>query len=409
MVDIAALIAARAIIVLFQPIVSLRRAQIVGYEALARGFGPSGPIPPLVLFDAARRQGLELDLDRLCRELALRAFVSSRLDGVLFLNVDSSALRPGVVGSSWIRDKVAEFGLDAASIVLEIAETHVLDTQHLYDFVDRYRDAGFLIALDDFGAAHSNLDRLVRIEPDIIKVDRGLIQSVHQVAAKGLLVRSLADMCRRLGALGLAEGVEEEDEALVLAHAGFDLFQGYYFGRPALAFPEEDCNTSRIVRHLGQQFEGYRRKQLVLATKRSRQLYQRAHEYAEALRRCSPQEFDNVLQCFIQKAWDVDCLFVTDAQGVQVSQTICQPGHAPRGGVLFRKAEPGTDHGLKDYIAVPRRLDRPTYLSPRYVSYATRILCRTVSQEFLAADGRSYFLCVDFIEMPLEEADSPEE
>lgn len=399
MIDVAALLAARRVVAHFQPIVSLRRREVIGYEALARGVGEAGIIPPLALFEAARQQGLALELDRLCRETALRAFAASALHpALLFLNVDATVLSAGVLGSEWIRRKVDEAGLDPASVVIEIAETRVADATALYAFVERYRQWGFLIALDDFGAAHSNLDRLVRVEPDIIKIDRGLVHGVSESPARRLLLHSLADLCRRQGAVGLVEGVESAADALVLAHAGFDLFQGYLFGRPAAASLEAGLDAARVARQMAGEFEKYRRVRLVAAKQRSRKLLAQTQVFAETLRRCLPADFDAVLQELLHGASGVDCLFVTDARGVQVSHTVCRDTGPARVSILFQKAAPGADHGLKDYIAVPRRLGRQSYISSRYVSYATRTLCRTVSQEFTAMDGYSYFLCVDFEE-----------
>jgi len=398
MVDVRALVAARRVTVHFQPIVSLRRMQVIGYEALARGVGEHGGwISPLPLFEAARQQGLALELDRLCREAALRTFVASSLGpAMLFLNVDPTVLTAGVVGSQWIRRMVEEVGIRPSFVVIEIAEKQVADAQLLYDFAKQYRQQGFLIALDDFGAAHSNLDRLAQVAPDIIKIDRGLVQGAHQSSARRLLLHSLADLCRRQGALGLAEGVENAAEALALAHAGFDLFQGYFFGRPADASAVSVEAAVQVAHATATEFEKCRRRSLVTAKRRSRELLQRVQEMVHVLRRCAPPEFGAVLEEVVRLSNDVDCIFVTDLRGIQVSATVCQNRDHGHGSALFQKAPPGTDHGIKDYIAVPRRLHKDWYISSHYVSYATRSICRTVSYTFQARDGRTYFLCVDF-------------
>ncbi|MBZ4648202.1 MAG: diguanylate phosphodiesterase [Desulfomicrobiaceae bacterium] len=399
MVDVRALVAARRVMVHFQPIVSLRRRQVIGYEALARGVGEHGAIPPLALFEAARQQGLALELDRLCRETALRTFVASSLgSAMLFLNVDPTALTATVVGSQWIRRMAEEVGIHPSSVVIEIAEKQVTDAQLLYDFAKQYRQQGFLIALDDFGAAHSNLDRLAQVTPDIIKIDRGLVQGAHQSSARRLLLHSLADLCRRQGALGLAEGVENAAEALALAAAGFDLFQGYFFGRPAEASAASAVAAAQTAHAMATEFEKCRRRSLVTAKRRSRELLQRVQEMVHVLRQRDPSEFGVVLEEIVRLSNDVDCIFVTDVRGIQISTTVCQNRDHGNGSMLFQKAPPGTDHGIKDYIAVPRRLHKEWYISSRYVSYATRSICRTVSYAFKARDGRSYFLCVDFIE-----------
>ncbi|MDU1667784.1 MAG: EAL domain-containing protein, partial [Bradyrhizobium sp.] len=91
----------------------------------------------------------------------------------------------------------------------------------------------------DFGAGYAGLNLLARLQPNLIKIDMELLRDIHRSSAKQVIVSGVAAMARRLDIEVLAEGVENEAEFTVLRSAGINLFQGYYFARPALmALPE---------------------------------------------------------------------------------------------------------------------------------------------------------------------------
>ncbi|MCA8967581.1 MAG: EAL domain-containing protein, partial [Planctomycetes bacterium] len=96
-------------------------------------------------------------------------------------------------------------------------------------------------AIDDFGAGWSSLDLLADFQPDCVKVDRALISDIGDDRAKQAIVRGVVGVCRELGIVPLAEGVETAAEFDWLRGAGFDLFQGFLFARPAFrALPPVD-------------------------------------------------------------------------------------------------------------------------------------------------------------------------
>jgi len=91
---------------------------------------------------------------------------------------------------------------------------------------------GFSVALDDVGTGHSNLERIARIKPDIIKIDRCLIHDLDQERYRYIVVRSLRNLAQSIGALVLAEGLETEGEALAALDLDINLHQGYYYAKP---------------------------------------------------------------------------------------------------------------------------------------------------------------------------------
>src|SRR5258708_17347742 len=183
--DLQEIFAGEFVVAHYQPIVSIRKKSIIGYEGLTRGIHPvdRGSITPYDLFPQAAETGSTLELDRLCRKKIMeyfRGIAVDRPDCLLSLNFEASVIDQGVVGSGNLIHQVTSMGLQPQSIALEIIESNVKDVGDLQKFIQTYRDYGFLIALDDVGAGHSNLNRIPLLKPDMLKIDRYLVQGISK-------------------------------------------------------------------------------------------------------------------------------------------------------------------------------------------------------------------------------------
>lgn len=222
----------------FQPIVSAKRPeQVFAYEALLRGFSETGQlVPPDRLFGSARDAGLLPQLDLAARRTAMReAARFSRVERV-FVNINPAAIYDPRSCLSATLDLVGSLSHDR--IVIEIVESdRVEHSGHLHALVEAFRDQGFGIALDDFGSGYSSLNLLHELRPDFLKLDRKLVQAVHQDRYKALIVEQLFELTRLLGIRTIAEGIEEEAEWRWVEAHGADFVQGYLFARPATPPP----------------------------------------------------------------------------------------------------------------------------------------------------------------------------
>jgi len=228
----------------FQPIFNLGQRQTVGFEALLRAHDDLGRrVPPQDLFQSSSEPDCIL-LDRLCRAVHVRNFLADAAAGLLFLNVNPHVSIRGRRYGAFFRDMLERYGLAPGRVVIEIIEGAVQDEAVLAGAVDYYKEIGCQVAIDDFGAGHSNFDRIWRIRPDIVKLDKSLIaQAVDNPLARRLLPK-LVGLIRESGSLALIEGVETAEQARIALAAGFDLGQGYYFARPAeRAGVEGDCRA----------------------------------------------------------------------------------------------------------------------------------------------------------------------
>lgn len=381
----------------FHSLVSIKRKALLGMEALARCTAPGEDIPPQELFRMAHEAGCLLELDRLCRKKALEAFapIHAKNRGLLLsLNVDGHAIDTEVARSSCLLHKVKEFGINPNNVLIEIVETRARDTAALAEFVTNCRKNGFLIALDDVGVGHSNLDRIPLLRPDVLKLDRSLVSGVDKHLTRLEVVKSFVQMASRLGALALAEGVERQEDILRLLEVGVDVFQGYYFGRPSRHMPSAEMIGERIE-HLAQKFR-------VHATERfaaQKALYARhdalVYGLCEELGRLGSTGLDQALTGFID-GWDqIECLYVLSAKGVQISGTLCNPAKLrKRKRFIFEPARLGADHSLKEYY-LPLRAGLPKFTTQPYISLASGNRCITISAAYKDRDNRSRILCAD--------------
>jgi EAL domain-containing protein (putative c-di-GMP-specific phosphodiesterase class I) len=197
---------------LYQPIISLKRGTILGMEALARGVDPQSgeTVPPDTMFSRATKDGRGLELDRVCRDAALKGFAG--IEGhkrlLLSLNLDISCVDRNAAGSGFLLSQTQASGISNNHIVLEILESKACSTEALLKFVSTYKNKNFLIALDDVGSGFSNLERIPLVKPDILKLDRSLVREVDKHFYKQELVRSFVRTAQCIGSQVVAEGVE---------------------------------------------------------------------------------------------------------------------------------------------------------------------------------------------------------
>jgi EAL domain-containing protein (putative c-di-GMP-specific phosphodiesterase class I) len=127
----------------------------------------------------------------------------------------------------------------ASRIVFEVTErAQLTSAQALAETLRALRAVGYRVALDDLGEGYAGLSWLVKLTPDIAKLDMSLVRDIQGSRMKRELVGSLVSVCRRARTLVVAEGVETPAEAETLRDLGCDLLQGYHFARPGPPFPD---------------------------------------------------------------------------------------------------------------------------------------------------------------------------
>ena len=210
----------------YQPIIRTRDGSIYGWEALLRTKEPSVP-GPLLFIEMAERLGRVRDLGRLIRTSVARTTQRNR-GTLFFIN-----LHPDDLLDETLYDPSAPLSLLASEVVLEITERSPVDSvPDVRERVRTLRRLGFRLAVDDLGSGYAGLTSFALLEPDFVKLDRGLIAGIDREPIKRKLVASIAAVSQDMGIAVVAEGIETPGERDVVADLGCDLMQGFLFRRP---------------------------------------------------------------------------------------------------------------------------------------------------------------------------------
>ncbi|MGH7438376.1 MAG: EAL domain-containing protein [Polyangiaceae bacterium] len=216
----------------FQPIVDAGSKRIFGYEALMRSREPSLPHPGAILAAADRLQRTQ-DLGRRVRALSAEAFAQAPPDVLLFVNLHTrDLLDPALYDATHPLTRLAR------RVVLEITERATIEgVKDVQTRVAQLRKFGFRIALDDLGAGYAGLSSFAALEPEIVKLDMSLVRDVHRSDVRRRLIGSMTGLCKEMGMLVVAEGVETVEERDCVRGIGCDLLQGYFYSKPGPPFP----------------------------------------------------------------------------------------------------------------------------------------------------------------------------
>lgn len=233
----------------FQPIYSLPHRRPVGYEALARFTGPGGvAVDPALAFAQVPDPFEQLQLDRLCRLLHVHNFVTQDVpDCWLFLNIHPEVFVRAALEAPMLAravQTVQQLGLPMHRLVFEVTEEVMSRSAYFEQAVEAARATGCLLALDDFGAGHSNFDRVWRMRPEIVKLDKSLPQRALASPRVARIMAQMVALLHECGALVLQEGIEGRDDMQLALDADVDLLQGYGLGRPGNDLLEPQTNPT---------------------------------------------------------------------------------------------------------------------------------------------------------------------
>lgn len=233
--ELSALIQKGALTTHFQPIVDVISKTVYGYESLARGVSDSGElIYPDTLFRWGREGDMLFYLDRACRETSLKTAAVKNISTKVFINFIPTAIYdPQHCLQSTVK-WAKQLDFDPKNIIFEVIESdHVADLDHLKTILDYYQSQGFMVALDDVGSGYSSLNMIAKLLPDIVKIDRDIIDRIDENPVKQSIFRAIVQIAHENSIVVLAEGIEREEELLFCTANGAQLAQGYYFGKPS--------------------------------------------------------------------------------------------------------------------------------------------------------------------------------
>ena len=226
----------------FQPQVDLTSERVSGVEALIRWTHPTlGVIAPDEIIPVAERSGLIIDIGAWVLRESCRQAMRWREAGLehltIAVNVAAAQFQNGDM-PRLVADVLAETGLPAAWLELEITETGIMhDMRGAAETLVALHQQGVHLAIDDFGTGYSSLSYLRQLPVQRIKIDRSFVSCVPGDADAGAMVTMIAKLAQALRLEVVAEGVESRPQADFVRDAGCTFAQGYYYGMPGCALP----------------------------------------------------------------------------------------------------------------------------------------------------------------------------
>jgi len=385
----------------FQPIFSLSHRRPIGYEGLLRVTGSDNqPIPPMDAFNSVQSEPHIIELDRLSRYIHVKNY-KQQLDGHswLFLNVHPTALMYSNKYGRFIGDLLFEFDVEPTNVVIEILEDSIHDNGLLNETIQYYRELGCLVAIDDFGTGNSNFDRVWQIEPDIVKLDKSIINDLKGNKVVARMLPNLVSLIHECGSLVLLEGIENEEQALIAVDSGADFVQGYYLAKPA-----KDLLTDVTSESLGaggldlsnlcsayqsriNQYESNRAK--ILRT------------YTEAFGNVSDTiqqsgEFTDSLENFLSLS-GVERCYMLNRRGHQIGVNLFPDDHAELFPQRFSTLEDQANASWYRRSYFRKAINEPAqiHVSRPYLSMTAGIVCITLSVFIKSFSGKEMVLCCD--------------
>lgn len=362
----------------FQPIVGAASGTIIGYEALARQHDTEGRVISAgELFSSADIAPDQLIAwDRMVRRQALEQFSQTNFNGYLTLNISAA----------WI-DRITdftalptllmldEFTIDRSRIIIEITESKG-DLDNLVEIAAIYRRHGLKIAIDDFGAGFSQLERVMAIQPDIIKLDMQLFQN----AAKGGIARDIVHLISRLakrtGCRIVCEGVETDEDFYFGLSCGAQYMQGYLFS-PATAQFKQPLHYQQQISSLRKTFL----KRTLVKEERKIQFISHIKDLVEVLRKALETDFNlNQLAAHPFEKSGVLRFYLCNNQGDQISSNF----NFADGKWFDDATQLGFNWAWRPYFYQLLALESENdcyriVTSERYRDFNTDILCKTLS------------------------------
>lgn len=217
-----------------QPIFEIATNRIKAYEVLTRGPIGTELESPLALFSVARQTGTLYELERIVLEKTFKQISENGSTQNVFINFTPVTLENPQFFDEIISMLQKYKGVNPKQIVFEVTEHDPIS--HLEAFkqnIVALRKLGFRVAVDHTGVGYSILQSILEIKPEIIKVDRSVIQDIDKNSMKESRLTELMEIAKKSGSVIIAEGIESAAEAMVLSKNSVQFAQGFYYAKPA--------------------------------------------------------------------------------------------------------------------------------------------------------------------------------
>jgi EAL domain-containing protein (putative c-di-GMP-specific phosphodiesterase class I) len=313
----------------------------------------------------------------------------------LFLNVNARVALCGKNYGAYFASMLSRHGLAPHRVVIELVENEIPDEGLLAEAMQYYTELGCLVAIDDFGAGHSNFERIWRVQPQIVKIDRTTLIQAREHKRVRRVFPSLVALLHEAGCLALIEGVETEEEAMIAMDSGVDFVQGFFFARPGRGVGRR-LERSPLL-------EGMSERQAQVATTNGSRNRLELEPYIAEFRNCAgalafsaePGQasanmlaLPRVLRCY-----------VLDGNGNQVGQNMESPRHELQSDPRFLPVSKPQNASWARRPYFRRAMADPgqIQISRPYLSITDARMCITISIRLKDLANNDRVCCVDVL------------
>ena len=382
----------------FQPIYSFAHAAPIGYEALLRATDKNGEaVSPLELFSRITEQHELLELEQLSRTLHVLNFIrEDTQDAWLFLNINPRLINSCKSCLQQLLGLLNDHNFSPTRIVIEFVEESISEINDLTKTADYLRQNGCLTAIDDFGAGHSNFNRVWDLRPNIVKLDKSIILRTREDLWFRRVIINLVELLHESESLVLIEGIETAIDADLAHELNADLHQGYFFGRPkALPFTPDDYNHYLKILNKTSQYKNDVLKENIISEQLQFLFRQAAMGIQTAIK------LEQACEGLLNYPYVILC-YLLDEDGYQTGHSLFGQHNPHTLDTRYRSLGNTKGANWSRRIYFKRAIAEPLsiqYTRP-YLSLINAQLCTTISMAIEIQD-KTYVLCCD-IKLPKE-------
>lgn len=369
----------------WQAVISPALQRAVGMEASLLVQCASG-LAPIDDVDAGLDDRAIADLDRLALAVHMRnAPPLPQGNEWLFLPLHPQTIRQRLFSPEQALRELIDLDVSPSRVVLEIAESAALGDAELKSFVEAYRECGFRIALDDFGAGASNYDRVLALQPDIVRMAPALVRNAEHSPRAARLFPHMVSLLREASALALVDGIATETQARIAVDADAELLQGEWFAPAGPRLPDPEQVRTRAAQLMG--------STKPMADRNELRLRSRFMQVWNAFR--DGQALESIVSVITDT--EVTRLYVIDTHGYQIGDTALT-AHALRGHGHPLSDARGACWARRQYFRNATEQPGRVQISRPYLSLTEQRLCVTFSCVVMRPGLGSVVICMDALQ-----------
>ena len=376
----------------YQPIFSFAHDSPIGYEALLRVTDMNNKnIPPSLFFSNINSQNELFFVEKTSRTLhILNFFLEDTKNALLFININPKLI-DNLNCLKLLLELLNEYNISPTRIVIEFVEESFSDVDIMIKATNYLRQSGCLIAIDDFGAGHSNFNRIWDFRPDIVKLDKSLIQRIRKDPYFHRPIANLIELLHESKSLVLIEGIEDEYDSNLAHELDVDLHQGYFLGYPKRFSEHHETHNHFVTKHNNLNVKSDRILKYNILSKQLEFMFRQA-VMNSTVKNITLEE---VCISLLNYPYTLLC-YALDGNGYQIGNSLYGNHSSQNINNRFRKISNNTRVNWSRRSYFQRAIAEPMMIhsSRPYLSLTSQKLCITLSMAITTGD-KTLVLCCD--------------